>query len=133
MNTPPDPYPIRKSSLPPTPSPEWEFSSVLGARPDGLPGIMLLPGDTGSVVVRRRVSYGDWEPVRPAYWADEPLPVVQGDGGAVSAGVREVRIVVQAPTDENAGQWAETIRDLVVSEYGESMRLDVTICPEVRR
>ncbi|MDX3531184.1 hypothetical protein P1P75_33470 [Streptomyces sp. ID05-39B] len=71
MNTPPDPHPISQSSLPPVPPPEWEFSTVLGARPDGQPGIMLLPGDTGGVVVRRRVSYGDWEPVRPDHWADE--------------------------------------------------------------
>lgn len=42
-------------------------------------------------------------------------------------GVREVRIVVQAPTDENAAHWAETIRDLVVAEHGQDMRLDVTI------
>jgi hypothetical protein len=42
-------------------------------------------------------------------------------------GVRDVRIVVQAPTDENAVQWAETIRDLVVAEHGQDMRLDVTI------
>jgi hypothetical protein len=48
------------------------------------------------------------------------------DGGK---GVREVRIVVHAPSGENAGQWAETIRDLVVAEYGDSMRLEVTILP----
>jgi DNA-binding MarR family transcriptional regulator len=44
-------------------------------------------------------------------------------------GVREVRIVVQAPSEENADRWAETIRDLVVAEYGDSMRLEVTILP----
>lgn len=60
--------PIRKSSLPTTPPPEWEFSTVLGAPH----GCFLMPGDTGEVVVRRRVSYGDWEPVRPDRWADEP-------------------------------------------------------------
>jgi hypothetical protein len=48
-------------------------------------------------------------------------------------GAREVRIVVHAPTDENAGQWAQTIRDLVVAEYGQEMRLDVTISPEGAR
>lgn len=47
-------------------------------------------------------------------------------------GAREVRIHVQAPSDENAGQWAETIRDLVLAEYGDSMRLEVTITPEGR-
>lgn len=47
----------------------------------------------------------------------------------VAPRVREVRIVVQAPTDENAAHWAETIRDLVVAEYGQEMRLDVTITP----
>lgn len=50
----------------------------------------------------------------------------------VSSGVREVRIVVQAPTDENAASWAETIRDLVLAEHGQDMRLDVTIYPGSR-
>lgn len=40
---------------------------------------------------------------------------------------REVRIRVSAPTEENAGQWAQTIADLVVAEYGQEMRLDITI------
>jgi hypothetical protein len=44
-------------------------------------------------------------------------------------GIREVRIQVQAPSDENAGQWAATIRDLVLAEYGDSMHLGVTILP----
>ena len=78
MNT--DPQPIRKSSLPTTPPPEFEFSTVLG----GEAGCMLLPGDTGPVVVRRRVTYGDWEPVRPDRWADEPMPETAA-GGVVSA------------------------------------------------
>lgn len=43
------------------------------------------------------------------------------------AGVREVRIRVSAPTGENAGQWAQTIADLVVAEHGQEMRLDITI------
>ncbi|MDH6610256.1 hypothetical protein M2164_005891 [Streptomyces sp. SAI-208] len=72
MTTTPTPEPIRKSSLPSTPPPEFVFSTVLGARPDGQPGCMLLPGDMGPVVVRRRVTYGDWEPVRPDRWAPEP-------------------------------------------------------------
>lgn len=49
--------------------------------------------------------------------------------GRTDSGVREVRIVVEAPSEENAGQWAATIRDLVVSEYGDSMRLEATILP----
>lgn len=68
------PEPIRKSILPTTPPPEWEFATVLGAPH----GCALLPTDTGDVVVRRRVTYGDWEPVRPDHWADEPATV----GGA---------------------------------------------------
>lgn len=73
MTTPHEPAPIRKSSLPTTPPAEWEFSTVLATRPDGLPGCFLLPGDMGGVVVRRRVQYGDWEPVRPDRWAEEPF------------------------------------------------------------
>lgn len=49
---------------------------------------------------------------------------------AAGMAVREVRIRVQAPSAENAAQWAQTIRDLVVAEYGDSMRLEVTILPE---
>lgn len=63
--------PIRKGLLPSIPPPEWEFHTVYGAR-TGTDGCALFPGDTGPVVVRRRVTYGDWEPVRPDRWADEP-------------------------------------------------------------
>jgi hypothetical protein len=62
------PEPIRKSLLPCTPPPEWEFSTVIGT----VAGCMLVPSDAGDVVVRRQVSYGDWEPVRPDRWAEEP-------------------------------------------------------------
>lgn len=74
--------PIRKGLLPCIPPPEWEFHTVCGAR-TGTDGVALFPGDTGPVVVRRRVSYGDWEPVRPDRWAPEPPT----DARAVSAGV----------------------------------------------
>lgn len=52
---------------------------------------------------------------------------VRAESGRVASAVREIRVVVHAPSEENAGQWAETIRDLVVAEYGDSMRLEVTI------
>jgi hypothetical protein len=68
----PSPSPIRKSNLPCTPPAEYEFVTVRGGQPDS-PGVLLIPNDdTGPVVVRRRVTYGDWEPVRPDHWADEP-------------------------------------------------------------
>ncbi|MFF8412877.1 hypothetical protein [Streptomyces omiyaensis] len=51
------PEPIRKSQLPTTPPPEWEITTV---------------GGKDSAVVRRRVTFGDWEPVFPNRWADEP-------------------------------------------------------------
>lgn len=66
-----DREPIRRSQLPPIPPPEWEFSTVIGARGDS--GCTLLPGDTGPVVIRRRVTWGDWEPVHPDHWAAEPV------------------------------------------------------------
>jgi len=66
--------PIRKSSLPCTPPSEYEFHTVHGGQPDSA-GVLLIPGDdSGPVVVRRRVTYSDWEPVRPDRWADEPEP-----------------------------------------------------------
>lgn len=66
------PEPIRKDLLPAAPPSEWEFHTVLGARSDSV-GTALFPGDVGPVVVRRRVTYGDWEPVRPNHWADEDV------------------------------------------------------------
>lgn len=66
--------PIRKSSLPTNPPSEYEFHTVHGGQPDS-PGVLLIPGDdSGPVVVRRRVTYGEWEPVRPDHWADEAAP-----------------------------------------------------------
>jgi hypothetical protein len=63
-------------------------------------------------------------------YADRLVEVMdRAKEGLAAPGVRVVRIVVQAPTDENAAQWAETIRDLVVAEHGQDMRLDVTISP----
>jgi hypothetical protein len=75
-----EPQPVRKSSLPCTPPPEFEFHTVFGAR-SGTDGCALFPGDAGPVVVRRLVTYGDWEPVRPDRWADEP----ETDARAASA------------------------------------------------
>ncbi|MFJ6069099.1 hypothetical protein ACIQHU_39420 [Streptomyces tendae] len=67
-----DAEPIRKSNLPCTPPSEYEFHTVHGGQPDS-PGVLLVPGDdSGPVVVRRRITYGDWEPVRPDHWAKEP-------------------------------------------------------------
>ncbi|MGW4270819.1 hypothetical protein ACWEGQ_00275 [Streptomyces seoulensis] len=66
--------PIRKSSLPCEPPSEYEFHTVLGGQPDS-PGILLVPNDdSGPVVIRRRVTYGNWEPVRPNHWASEAAP-----------------------------------------------------------
>lgn len=71
-----DPAPIDPGLFLSIPPSEWEFHTVLGARPGGA-GCALLPGDMGPVVVRRRVTYGPWEPVRPDHWA-EPAA---GQGG----------------------------------------------------
>jgi hypothetical protein len=76
--TQPDPKPIRKSDLPTIPSPEWEFHTWF-PHPDG--GGDMVPGQRQrGVLVRRRVSYSDWEPVRPDRWADEDdaAPAVSG-------------------------------------------------------
>jgi len=64
-----------------------------------------------------------------ADYADRLETVMDRAKGEPTSGVREVRITVRAPSEENAGRWAETIRDLVVAEYGDSMRLEVTIMP----
>ena len=124
--------PIRKDLLPCTPPAEWEFHTVLGARSD-TGGVALFPGDTGPVVIRRRVTYGDWEPVRPDHWAEEPsaeasaaaaVPVAapptteqtalrervadgQGEPTALRNLPREVRHLVHA-VDRMRGDWAES-------------------------
>lgn len=70
MTARPEPAPIRRSELPSIPPPEWEFHTWF-PRPDG--GGDLVPGQLArGVHVRRRVTYGDWEPVRPDRWAAEP-------------------------------------------------------------
>lgn len=64
------PAPISRRSLPCIPSPEWEFHTWFPL-PDG--GGDMVPGQRQrGIVVRRRVTYGDWEPVTPDRWADEP-------------------------------------------------------------
>lgn len=79
--TQPDPKPIRKSDLPTIPSPEWEFHTWF-PHPDG-GGDMVRGERQRGVLVRRRISYSDWEPVRPDQWADEPPT----DARVSSAGV----------------------------------------------
>ncbi|MFE1264427.1 hypothetical protein ACFW5X_28355 [Streptomyces albogriseolus] len=74
------PEPIRKSSLPATPPPEWEFFTFF-PYPDDDGGDMVRGQRQRGVQVRRLVTYGDWEPVRPDRWADEP------EAAAVSAAV----------------------------------------------
>ncbi|MFJ6559989.1 hypothetical protein ACIQMV_08910 [Streptomyces sp. NPDC091412] len=96
--------PIRKSSLPTTPPPEFEFRTVLGGQPDSA-GCMLLPGDTGPVVVRRRVTYGGWEPVRPDRWADEPTQ----DAGLVAAKPKECPPGVHSIFDPCPGDCGEPL------------------------
>lgn len=66
----PDPQPILSTLLPKPPAPKWEYCTWF-PRPDG--GGDLSPGQHGrGVVVRRRVSYGRWEPVTPGRFADDP-------------------------------------------------------------
>ena len=64
------PESIRKGDLPCTPPSEWEFHTWF-PHPDG-GGDMVRGQRQRGVLVRRRVSYSDWEPVRPDRWADEP-------------------------------------------------------------
>lgn len=40
-----------------------------------------------------------------------------------------VAITINAPTQENADTWAETIHDLIHAEHGDHMRLNITINP----
>jgi hypothetical protein len=51
------------------------------------------------------------------------------DTSTPAPGHATVTIRIHAPSDDNAGQWAETIRDLVTAEHGQDMRLDIRITP----
>ncbi|MFD8254959.1 hypothetical protein [Streptomyces werraensis] len=79
MNQPTEP--IRKSSLPTTPPPEWEFFTFF-PYPEEDGGDMVRGQRQRGVQVRRLVTYGDWEPVRPDRWADEPDTAVSSAGQA---------------------------------------------------
>lgn len=81
---------------------------------------VTMPNTVLRPPVRRVLSMRGWMLLLVRYYQPDP-------------GIREVRIRVEAPTDENAGQWAQTIRDLVVAEYGQGMRLEVTISQEGKR
>ncbi|MGY0062791.1 hypothetical protein ACWY4P_40700 [Streptomyces sp. LZ34] len=74
-----EPEPIRRSDLPPIPSPESEVFTWF-PHPDG-GGDMVRGQRQRGVQVRRRISYSDWEPVRPDHWADEPA----GQGASADA------------------------------------------------
>jgi hypothetical protein len=80
VNNPPT-DPIRKSSLPCVPPAEWEFHTWF-PHPDG-GGDMVRGERQRGVVVRRRIAYGDWEPVRPDRWTDEP-PTDAASAGLVA-------------------------------------------------
>ncbi|MEV8398798.1 hypothetical protein [Streptomyces niveus] len=96
------PEPIRKGTLPCTPPPEWEFTTVVGGQSDD-PGVLLFPGNEGPVVVRRLRIYGDWEPVRPDRWMDEPHAA-----GEAASGVQPNQ---PAPDGRRLALLARAIRD----------------------
>ena len=98
------PEPIRKSSLPTTPPPEWEFFTFF-PYPDDDGGDMVRGQRQRGVQVRRLVTYGDWEPVRPDRWADEPAPA------AVSAAVAPLtdRAADEVDADTVANRAAQVI------------------------
>lgn len=51
----------------------------------------------------------------------------QADDTTVGSAV--LTVVVTAPNQENADQWAGTLRDLIAAEHGDEMRLHMTIRP----
>jgi hypothetical protein len=106
--------PIRKSSLPCIPPPEWEFHTWF-PHPDG--GGDMVPGERQrGVLVRRRVSYGDWETVRPDRWADEP-PTAVSSAGVVQLPPTNQAAAVSPPAVDRAALsaklWAVAERHIV--------------------
>ncbi|MFI8792659.1 hypothetical protein [Streptomyces sp. NPDC055105] len=97
------PDPIRKGELPCIPAPEWEFHTWF-AHPDG--GGDMVPGQHArGVQVRRRVTYGGWEPVHPDHWAEEP----PSDAGQAAAPWN----AAADPTDGLTVQQADDLWDAV--------------------
>ena len=88
MNQPTEP--IRKSSLPTTPPPEWEFFTFF-PYPEEDGGDMVRGQRQRGVQIRRLVTYGDWEPVRPDRWADEPELAVSSAGQAPATNHTDLR------------------------------------------
>lgn len=98
-----EPEPIRRSDLPCIPPPEWEFHTWFPHPGGG--GDMVRGQRQRGVQVRRRVSYGDWEPVRPDYWADE------SDGEEASAA-----------SDATARPWHTVLLDYLVEARAKAAR-----------
>jgi hypothetical protein len=120
--------PVRKSSLPCTPPSEYEFFTVLGARPDGLDGCMLIPGDMGPKVIRRRAKYGDWEPVRPEHWASEPESSV----GVAATEVTELDKSSGPVADALAQEWHRRNQRLEELTSSKSPEAQVAVVEHVR-
>ncbi|MGW7617365.1 hypothetical protein ACWGLG_16165 [Streptomyces antimycoticus] len=76
-----EPAPIRRSDLPCIPPPESEIFTWF-PHPDG-GGDMVRGQRQRGVQVRRRVTYGDWEPVRPDRWADDDEPTCDHDSQVI--------------------------------------------------
>ncbi|MCP9209524.1 hypothetical protein [Streptomyces cucumeris] len=128
------PDPIRRSDLLPTPEPEWEYATHF-SRPDG--GGDWAPGRLRrGAQVRRLVVRGEWEPVRPDCWAEEPAfeagvtsHAYEGDGGPCSA--EAYGQTCGAPRDthelDEAREVSSVERKMRCARYedafGEAMRL----------
>lgn len=94
-----------------------------------------------TVIARVRALHHDWDadPGHCAHCQDGmgtplpwPCPTIRaldapqaGDG----TGTATLTVTVTAPNQENADQWAGTLRDLITAEHGDAMRLHMTISP----
>lgn len=98
-----EPEPVRRDQLPPVPPPEWQFYRWADDN--------LSEGDRPRVnghpvpVVRRLVTYGDWEPVVPGRWADEPAAPADEDRRQRYARAIWESTSLQQPWDEVPHIW----------------------------
>ncbi|MFE5368144.1 hypothetical protein [Streptomyces mirabilis] len=72
--------PVRRDLMPCIPPSDWEFYTAVASEN----GVAVYRDELpGRAVVRRRITYGDWEPVHPARWA--PEPPLDGNRGIAAA------------------------------------------------
>lgn len=104
--------PVRRDLMPCIPPSDWEFFTAVATEDAVAVYRDELPG---RAVVRRRVTYGDWEPVRPDRWAEESPAGPSGAVAPASApeGAQEARGETGRQTD--GAEAADGLREAIAA------------------